>query len=94
MSYTQADSLIGIATAQQIALEQSRDRLDMLNVKADQVYMLTIESRDIAADSRQILAGMAIHVEEIRDGMVDTLVPAIKDMRSDLAKVRKLVEEQ
>ena len=94
MSYTQADSLIGIATAQQIALEQSRDRLDILNVKADQVYMLVIESRDIAADSRQILAGMAIHVEEIRDGMVDTLVPAIKDMRSDLAKVRKLVEEQ
>lgn len=94
ISYTQADSLVGIATAQQIALEQSRDRLDMLNVKADQVYMVAIESRDIAADSRQILAGMAIHVEEIRDGMVDTLVPAIKDMRSDLAKVRKLVEEQ
>ena len=94
ISYNQADSLVGIATAQQIALEQSRDRLDMLNVKADQVYMLAIESRDIAADSRQILAGMAIHVEEIRDGMVDTLVPAIKDMRSDLAKVRKLVEEQ
>ncbi len=94
ISYTQADSLVGIATAQQIAQEQSRDRLDMLNVKADQVYMVAIESRDIAADSRQILAGMAIHVEEIRDGMVDTLVPAIKDMRSDLAKVRKLVEEQ
>ena len=94
ISYNQADSLVGIATAQQIAQEQSRDRLDMLNVKADQVYMLAIESRDIAADSRQILAGMAIHVEEIRDGVVDTVVPAIKDMRSDLAKVRKLVEEQ
>lgn len=94
ISYTQADSLVGIATAQQITQEQSRDRLDMLNAKADQMYMTNIEVRDIAADSRDILAGMAIHVEEIRDGMVDTLVPAIKDMRSDLEKVRKLVEEQ
>lgn len=94
ISYTQADSLVGIATAQQIAQEQSRDRLDMLNAKADQMYMANIEVRDIAADSRDILAGMAIHVEEIRDGMVDTVVPAIKDMRSELTKVRKALEEQ
>jgi hypothetical protein len=94
ISYTQADSLVGIATAQQITQEQSRDRLDMLNAKADQMYITNIEVRDIAADSRDILAGMAIHVEEIRDGVVDTLVPVIKDMRSDLEKVRKLVEEQ
>jgi hypothetical protein len=94
MSYTQADSLVGIATAQQMTQEQSRDRLDMLNVKADQMYMTNIEVRDIAADSRDILAGMALHVEEIRDGMVDTVVPAIKDMRSELTKVRKALEEQ
>lgn len=94
ISYDQADSLVGIGMAQQMAIEQSRDRLDILNTRFDDVMGGMVEQRNISADSREILAGMAIHVEEIRDGVVDTIVPAIKDMRGELTKVRKVLEEQ
>lgn len=94
ISYDQADTLVGIAFAMQIALEQSRGELSILNATTEKINAVSSEYRDIAADSRDILAGMAIHVEEIRDGVVDTIVPRIKNIDDEIVKVRKVVEAQ
>ena len=94
ISYDQADSLIGILTSHTIVQERISQGVDMLNVKFDQALIPITETRDIAADSRDILAGMAIHVEEIRDGVVDTLVPRIKNMDTEITRMRKAVEER
>lgn len=66
----------------------------LLSAKADQLLYIGSEQRDIASDSRDILAGMAIHIEEIRDGVVDTIVPRIKNIDTELTKVRRAVEER
>lgn len=94
ISYDQANSLVGIGISTQAAVEQSRERLDIINTRFDEMFIHMRESYDVADDSRDILAGMAIHVEEIRDGVVDTLVPRIKNMDSELSRIRKYVEEQ
>lgn len=94
ISYDQANSLVGIGISTQAAVEQSRERLDIINTRFDEMFIHMRECYDVAADSRDILAGMAIHVEEIRDGVVDSLVPRIKNMDSELSRIRKLVEEQ
>lgn len=104
ISYDQADSIVGIETAQLIELEAIRAIIsgyDYSDHKGDDKSILTyegmvatsIEQRDIARDSRDILAGMAIHVEEIRDGVVDTIVPRIKNIDNEITRVRKVVEE-
>lgn len=90
----QASAIEGRLTAIQIAQEQMLQQETLMTAKAEQLLYNGNEIRDIAADSRDILAGMAIHVEEIRDGMVETLVPRIKNIDETLTKVKKLVEEQ
>lgn len=94
ITYEQADAIEGILLGHTILFEQGKEELTLLNVKGEQILLLTTEARDIAADSRDILAGMAIHVEEIRDGVVDTIVPRIKNIDTNLTKVYKLVEAQ
>lgn len=94
ITYEQADALVGILTAQLIVQEQGKADLSLLTASVSQLTPLYMEQRDIAADSRDILAGMAIHVEEIRDGVVDTIVPRIKNIDNNLDKVYKLVEAQ
>lgn len=94
ITYEQADAIAGILTAQLIVQEQGKADLSLLTASVSQLTPLYMEQRDIAADSRDILAGMAIHVEEIRDGVVDTIVPRIKNIDNNLDKVYKLVEAQ
>lgn len=93
-SYEQASSIVGILTAGQIIWEQQKNGQNVLNANILDLTAVNSEHRDIASDSRDILAGMAIHVEEIRDGMVDTLVPKIKSMESALTNIERYVKEQ
>ena len=79
---------------QQGGVSPETSELTLLNANAELLFAVNSETRDIAADSRDILAGMAIHVEEIRDGMVDTVVPRIKNIDDNLTKVYKIVEAQ
>ena len=102
ITYDQADAMLGILTAQQIVQEQIKAILEgqvarpaegtsIYDATSSQLMSVTSEYRDIAADSRDILAGMAIHVEEIRDGVVDTIVPRIQNIDEEIVKVRKLL---
>ena len=79
---------------QQGGVSPETSELTLLNANAELLFAVNSETRDIAADSRDILAGMAIHVEEIRDGMVETVVPRIKNIDDNLTKVYKIVEAQ
>ena len=92
ISYDQANALEGIMTAQQIALEQGKEELTMLNAKVDSLVPVWTDTRNIVADSRDILAGMAMDVSVIKDNVADSLVPAIRAMRDDLTKIRKKVD--
>lgn len=92
ISYDQANALEGIMTAQQIALEQGKEELTMLNAKVDTLVPVWTDTRNIVSDSRDILAGMAMDVSVIKDNVADSLVPAIRAMRDDLTKIRKKVD--
>lgn len=94
VSYEQASSIVGILTAGQIIWEQQKNEQTMLNANILDLTRVATEHRDISDDSREILAGMAIHVEEIRDGMVDVLLPKIKSMDSTLSNIERHVKEQ
>lgn len=82
-----------LAEVLMVANEQDNANTTFLTIKAEQLSVLATEHRDIAADSRDILAGMAIHVEEIRDGVVDTIVPRIKNIDDNLENVYRIVRE-
>lgn len=92
ISYDQANALEGIMTAQQIALEQGKEELTMLNAKIDDLVPVWRDTMNIVSDSRDILAGMAMDVSVIKDNVADSLVPAIRAMRDDLTKIRKKVD--
>ena len=94
ITYEQADSIAGSLINQSILTEQGNQHLTMLNAKAEEIISWTVKNYDIASDSRDILACMAIHVEEIRDGVVDTIVPKIKSIDSEITRMRKVLEEQ
>ena len=89
---SQFDALYGV-TQTNSGLDTAVE-ISLLTARAENILSVASQSRDIAADSRDILAGMAIHVEEIRDGVVDTIVPRIKNIDDNLNKVYKIVENQ
>lgn len=92
ITYDQANNLEGIATAQQITSEQTKNEITMLNAKVDTLMPVWTDTRNIVADSRDILAGMAMDVADIKDNVADSLVPTLKAMRDDLTKIRKKVD--
>lgn len=92
ISYDQANALEGIMTAQQIALEQGKEELTMLNAKVDTLIPVWTDTRNIVSDSRDILAGMAMDVSVIKDNVADSLVPAIKNINNEITKIRKKVD--
>ena len=92
ITYDQANNLEGIATAQQITSEQTKNEVTMLNAKVDTLVPVWTDTRNIVADSRDILARMAMDVADIKDNVADSLVPAIKNINDELTKIRKKVE--
>lgn len=94
ITYEQADDLVGRITAGQILWEHSLEQQTLLNAKVDQLFGGNEPIRNIAADSRDILAGMAIDLSQIKDGVMDTIVPRIRNIDSEIVKVRKAVEAQ
>lgn len=92
ITYDQANNLEGIATAQQITSEQTKNEVTMLNAKVDTLVPVWTDTRNIVADSRDILARMAMDVADIKDNVADSLVPTLKAMRDDLNKIRKKVD--
>ena len=92
ITYDQANNLEGIATAQQITSEQTKNEITMLNAKVDTLVPVWTDTRNIVADSRDILARMALDVSDIKDNVADSLVPTLKAMRDDLNKIRKKVD--
>lgn len=92
ISYDQANALEGIMTAQQIALEQGKEELTMLNAKIDDLVPVWRDTMNIISDSRDILAGMAMDVSVIKDNVADSLVPAIKNINNEITKIRKKVD--
>lgn len=64
-----------------------------LDVYGENLVNVVIDQRNISADSRDILAAMSFHVEEIRDGVVESIVPNIKEMTEEMSKLRKKMED-
>ena len=92
ITYDQANNLEGIATAQQITSEQTKNEVTMLNAKVDTLVPVWTDTRNIVADSRDILARMAMDVADIKDNVADSLVPAIKNINNEITKIRKKVD--
>lgn len=92
ITYDQANNLEGIMTAQQITSEQTKNEITMLNAKVDTLVPVWTDTRNIVADSRDILARMALDVSDIKDNVADSLVPAIKNINNEITKIRKKVE--
>lgn len=88
VTYDQFDTYLGIATAQQIAQEQIKDRLDsmtgdgftLMNMNLEQIVVLSTLQRDIADESRDILAKSYLELQEANEhlGKIEKSVDRIE----------------
>ncbi len=87
-TYDQFETYLGIATAQQIALEQMKDKLNgigdgaitLTNNNLEQILSVSTVSRDIADESRDILARSFLELQEANEhlGKIEKSVDRIE----------------
>ena len=100
-TYDQFDTYLGIATAQQIAQEQIKDRLDsmtgegfmLMNMNIEQLVSISANHRDIADESRDILSKSYLELMEanVHLGKIEKSVGRIE---SSVNKTERLINER
>lgn len=101
VTYDQFDTYLGIATAQQIAQEQIKDRLDsmtgdgftLMNMNLEQIVVLSTLQRDIADESRDILAKSYLELQEANEhlGKIEKSVDRIE---ASVSKTEHLINDR
>ena len=101
VTYDQFDTYLGIATAQQIAQEQIKDRLDsmtgegftLMNMNLEQIVVLSTLQRDIADESRDILAKSYLELQEANEhlGKIEKSVDRIE---TSVSKTEHLINDR
>lgn len=101
VTYDQFDTYLGIATAQQIAQEQIKDRLDsmtgegfmLMNMNIEQLVSISANHRDIADESRDILAKSYLELQEANEhlGKIEKSVDRIE---ASVSKTEHLINDR
>jgi len=100
-TYDQFDTYLGIATAQQIALEQIKDKvngisdvgLTLTNNNLEQILSVSTVSRDIADESRDILARSFLELQEANEHL-DKIEKSVAGIKTDVQETRKILDER
>ena len=100
-TYDQFDTYLGIATAQQIALEQIKDSisgmtgegLTLTNMNLEQILSISSDHRDIADESRDILAKSYLELQEANEhlGKIEKSVDRIE---ASVSKTEHLINDR
>lgn len=100
-TYDQFDTFIGIATAQQIAQEQIKDRLDsmtgegftLMGMSLEQMVAISTAHRDIADESRDLLARSFLELQEANEhlGKIEKSVDRIE---ASVSKTEHLINDR
>lgn len=101
VTYDQFDTYLGIATAQQIAQEQIKDRLDsmtgegftLMGMNMEQMVSISSAHRDIADESRDILAKSYLELQEANEhlGKIEKSVDRIE---ASVSKTEHLINDR
>ena len=99
ISYEQADQISGQLTAIQIGQQQSTANLgeictgvSMLNATAETLSAQTASIRDVANDTRRVLADSYLELVEIRNNTGD-MSKQMREMRSDVAEIKRDIHD-
>lgn len=101
VTYDQFDTYLGIATAQQIAQEQIKDRLDsmtgdgfmLMSVSLEQMVSISSAHRDIADETRDIMARSYLELQEANEhlGKIEKSVDTIS---TNVNETRKIINDR
>lgn len=100
ISYDQADNLTGIMTSIQIAGEQRNAKLDtvgaqmtLMNTRVDDIRVSQMQTRDIANDTRDILANSYMELKEINLNTGNS-EKHLKEMKSDISDMKRIIKDK
>ena len=101
VTYDQFDTYLGIATAQQIAQEQIKDRLDsmtgdgftLMNMNLEQIVVLSTLQRDIADESRDILAKSYLELQEANEHL-GKIEKSVETINTNVNETRKIINDR
>ena len=100
ISYDQADNLTGIMTSIQIAGEQRNAKLDtvgtqmtLMNTRVDDIRVSQMQTRDIANDTRDILANSYTELKEINLNTGNS-EKHLKEMKSDISDMKRIINDK
>jgi hypothetical protein len=100
ISYDQADNLTGIMTSIQIAGEQRNAKLDtvgaqmtLMNTRVDDIRVSQMQTRDIANDTRDILANSYVELKEINLNTGNS-EKHLKEMKSDISDMKRIINDK
>ena len=92
ITYEQADGIWGTLINHTMLMEQGNADRSVLSMKLSDMAAIQERSYNVHMENRDILAGMAIHVEQIRDDVAE-IVKFAKANRSDIAKITDNVKQ-
>jgi hypothetical protein len=101
VTYDQFDTYLGIATAQQIAQEQIKDRLDsmtgegfmLMNMNIEQLVSISANHRDIADESRDILAKSYLELQEANEHL-GKIEKSVDSINTNVNETRKIINDR
>lgn len=100
ISYDQADNLTGIMTSMQIAGEQRNTKLDtvgaqmtLMNTRVDDIRVSQMQIRDIANNTRDILANSYMELKEINLNTGNS-EKHLKEMKSDISDMKRIIKDK
>ena len=100
-TYDQFDTYLGIATAQQIALEQIKDSisgmtgegLTLTNMNLEQILSISSAHRDIADESRDILAKSYLELQEANEHL-GKIEKSVETINENVSETRKIINDR
>lgn len=101
VTYDQFDTYLGIATAQQIAQEQIKDRLDsmtgegftLMGMNMEQMVSISSAHRDIADESRDILAKSYLELQEANEHL-GKIEKSVETINTNVSETRKIINDR
>lgn len=99
ITYEQADALVGIGTAQTIAVEQGNakkdtmiDQLAVTNMTLDEMRSVAISHCEIADDTRDILASSYLELKEANEHL-DKIEKSVNKMGNTVDKIKDDIKD-
>lgn len=92
ITYEQADNIVALTTAGNIAREQIKDIVTLTNAKIDDFKSVQVQTNNIADELRTIQANSYIELQGIHEDTT-AMSKAIKSMSSDVSDIKKKIKD-